>query len=60
MVELPAHDPQEIEQHLAALRQAGVSVEELEIRKADLEDVFITLMNAPSCPAGVDARGVQA
>ena len=60
MVELPAHDPQEIEQHLAALRHAGVPVEELEIRKADLEDVFITLMNAPSCPTGVDAKGVQA
>ena len=28
-----------------ALRQAGVNVEDVEIRKADLEDVFIELMN---------------
>ncbi|HRN74884.1 ABC transporter ATP-binding protein [Ottowia sp.] len=45
IVELPASNPAEIEQHLAALRQAGVNVEDVEIRKADLEDVFIELMN---------------
>ena len=45
---LPASGPAEIEAHLAALRQAGVAVEDLEIRKADLEDVFIQLMNAPA------------
>ena len=45
VVELPAHDTAEIEHHLAVLREAGVKVEDLEIRKADLEDVFITLMN---------------
>ena len=44
MVELPAQNPAEIEQHLGVLRQAGVRVEDLEIRKADLEDVFINLM----------------
>ena len=44
MVELPAQNPTEIEQHLGVLRQAGVRVEDLEIRKADLEDVFINLM----------------
>ena len=48
IVELPASGPAEIEAHLAALRQAGVAVEDLEIRKADLEDVFIQLMNAPA------------
>ena len=37
MVELPAQNPAEIEQHLGVLRQAGVRVEDLEIRKADLE-----------------------
>ena len=44
MVELSAQNPAEIEQHLGVLRQAGVRVEDLEIRKADLEDVFINLM----------------
>ena len=48
IVELPASGPAEIEAHLAALRQVGVAVEDLEIRKADLEDVFIQLMNAPA------------
>jgi ABC-2 type transport system ATP-binding protein len=43
IVELPAHDPAEIERHLAALREAGVAIEDVEIRKADLEDVFIAL-----------------
>ena len=47
IVELPVQDTDEIERQLAALRQGGVRVEDLEIRKADLEDVFITLMSAP-------------
>ncbi len=46
IVELPAQGPVEIEGHLAALRQAGVAIEDVEIRKADLEDVFFQLMNA--------------
>ena len=44
MVELPAQSPDEIEHYLGAMRNAGVRVEDIEIRKADLEDVFITLM----------------
>ncbi|HET9820697.1 MAG TPA: ABC transporter ATP-binding protein, partial [Burkholderiaceae bacterium] len=40
IVQLPAHDAHEIEQHLAVIRQAGLRVEDVEIRKADLEDVF--------------------
>jgi ABC-2 type transport system ATP-binding protein len=46
IVQLPAHDAHEIEQHLAVIRQAGLRVEDVEIRKADLEDVFIDVMNA--------------
>jgi ABC-2 type transport system ATP-binding protein len=42
IVQLPAHDAHEIEQHLAVIRQAGLRVEDVEIRKADLEDVFST------------------
>ena len=53
IVELPAHDPAEIERHLATLREAGVKVEDLEIRKADLEDVFIALMNGQRVSAAV-------
>ncbi|MFD0669095.1 ABC transporter ATP-binding protein [Ramlibacter sp. MAHUQ-53] len=44
VVQLPAHDAHEIEAHLAAIRQAGLSVEDVEIRKADLEDVFLDVM----------------
>ena len=44
IVQLPAHDANEIEQHLAVIRQAGLRVEDVEIRKADLEDVFIDVM----------------
>jgi ABC-2 type transport system ATP-binding protein len=46
IVQLPAHDAHEIEQHLAVIRQAGLRVEDVEIRKADLEDVFIDVMSA--------------
>ena len=53
VVELPTQSPAEIEQSLAALRQAAVKVEDLEIRNADLEDVFINLMqDRPQQPAG--------
>jgi ABC-2 type transport system ATP-binding protein len=55
IVELPADGPQEIERYLAALRQAGVRAENVEIRKADLEDVFIALMNAPSATSNFGA-----
>jgi ABC-2 type transport system ATP-binding protein len=44
IVQLPAHDAHEIEQHLAIIRQAGLRVEDVEIRKADLEDVFLDVM----------------
>ncbi|TFY99620.1 ABC transporter ATP-binding protein [Ramlibacter rhizophilus] len=44
IVQLPAHDAHEIESYLAAIRQAGLNVEDVEIRKADLEDVFLDVM----------------
>ena len=46
VVQMVAHDTQEIEQHLAALRQAGVEAQDVEIRHADLEDVFLGVMAA--------------
>ena len=44
IVQLPAHDAHEIERYLAIIRQAGLRVEDVEIRKADLEDVFLDVM----------------
>ncbi len=45
VVQLPAHNALEIEQLLAAVRESGLVVEDVEMRKADLEDVFIDIMN---------------
>ncbi len=45
IVQLPAHDAHEIERYLAVIRQAGLRVEDVEIRKADLEDVFLEVMS---------------
>ncbi|EYC52264.1 ABC transporter ATP-binding protein [Hylemonella gracilis str. Niagara R] len=43
-VQFPAQDARAIEDYLAAVRAAGVRVDEVEITKADLEDVFIQVM----------------
>ena len=43
-VQAKARDAAEVESLLAALRQAGVAVEDLEIGRADLEDVFLEIM----------------
>ena len=51
IVQLPAHDAHEVEQYLAVLRQAGLRVEDVEIRKADLEDVFLDVMAEKKVPA---------
>jgi ABC-2 type transport system ATP-binding protein len=44
VVQLKAHDAAEVERDLGVLRQAGVRVEDLEIGRADLEDVFLEIM----------------
>ena len=44
IVQLKAHDAAEVETLLAALRAAGIKVEDLEIGRADLEDVFLEIM----------------
>ncbi len=43
-VQFPTHNAEEIESYLAAIRQAGLIAEDVEISKADLEDVFIAVM----------------
>jgi ABC-2 type transport system ATP-binding protein len=44
IVQFPAHNAAEIENYLAAVRQAGLEAQDVEIRKADLEDVFLDVM----------------
>jgi ABC-2 type transport system ATP-binding protein len=45
IVQLPVHNAIEIENHLATIRAAGLLAEDVEIRQADLEDVFLEVMN---------------
>ena len=46
IVQLKAHDAAEVERQLAMLREAGVKIEDLEIGRADLEDVFVEIMRS--------------
>jgi ABC-2 type transport system ATP-binding protein len=61
IVQLKAKDAADVERLLAVLREAGVRVEDLEIGRADLEDVFVEIMNggrpsaAPAQPQAVAA-----
>ena len=45
VVRLPAQDAVAVERLLAQLREQGIAIEDIEIRKADLEDVFLDLMS---------------
>ena len=51
IVQFPATSALEIEQYLGAVREAGLHAEDIEIRRADLEDVFLSVMAGK--PAGV-------
>jgi ABC-2 type transport system ATP-binding protein len=44
IVQLKAHDADEVEHILSTLRTAAVKIEDLEIGRADLEDVFLEIM----------------
>ena len=50
MVQIPARDAAGVEAVLAQLRQASVHVEDLEIGRADLEDVFLSIMQGAAGP----------
>ena len=52
IVHSPAANAGDVEQLLAALREGGVTPEDVEIRRADLEDVFIHVMNQEGQQAG--------
>jgi len=55
-VQLPAHDALEVERILAQVREAGLTVEDIEITKADLEDVFLDITGSkPPATAEVAA-----
>ena len=43
-VQLPVQGALDVEQALAALRLAGLAVENVQVRRADLEDVFLRVM----------------
>jgi ABC-2 type transport system ATP-binding protein len=44
VVQIKAHDAAEVEKILSVLREAGCQPEDLEIGRADLEDVFLDIM----------------
>jgi ABC-2 type transport system ATP-binding protein len=59
IVQFPAHNAREIEQYLAAIREAGLVAEDVEFRKADLEDVFLDVMKEKDMkePIALDLAG---
>ncbi len=59
-VQLPAHDAAEVERILAIVREGGLTVEDIEISKADLEDVFLDLMTGAGAPIPSQAVEVKA
>jgi ABC-2 type transport system ATP-binding protein len=62
IVQFPANSAREIEQYLAAIREAGLVAEDVEIRRADLEDVFLDVMaeKAVDEPVQIDITGIAA
>lgn len=48
IVQITAHDAREVESILGVLRNAGCMPEDLEIGRADLEDVFLEIMQGAS------------
>ncbi|CAN1543826.1 CcmA ABC-type multidrug transport system, ATPase component [Burkholderiaceae bacterium] len=46
VVQLPAPDAVAVERWLAQVREAGLVASDIEVRKADLEDVFLDIMGA--------------
>ncbi len=61
IVQLKARDAADVERLLVTLREAGVKIEDMEIGRADLEDVFLEIMQAGGTPvAALTAEGVAA
>ena len=53
IVQLSTRDAADVETTLARLRGAGVRVEDLEIGRADLEDVFLSIMHTATAPGAL-------
>ncbi|MGH6626097.1 MAG: ABC transporter ATP-binding protein [Burkholderiaceae bacterium] len=60
IVQFPANNAHEIEQYLAAVREAGLHAEDVEIRKADLEDVFLDVMAGGRLSGAGPSQGAKA
>lgn len=61
VVQLPANDALAVERILAQVREAGATVDDIEIRKADLEDVFLELIHGSNAAqSGKMAQGAAA
>ena len=60
IVQITAHDAREVEIILGVLRNAGCEPEDLEIGRADLEDVFLEIMNGPPRTASASATEAAA
>ncbi len=58
-VQMQAHGAQEVETLLRGLREQGVRVEDLEIGRADLEDVFLEIMQNPAQAEAQRAAALQ-
>ncbi len=58
IVQITAHDAHEVETILGTLRAAGCQPEDLEIGRADLEDVFLEIMNG--APRMIEPVGAAA
>jgi ABC-2 type transport system ATP-binding protein len=55
IVQIKAHDAKEVEQVLGVLHAAGCQPEDLEIGRADLENVFLEIMQGESKPLPLKA-----
>ncbi len=58
MIQIAAHDAGEVERILGVLRASGCRPEDLEIGRADLEDVFLEIMS-DGLKAGAAAEGAS-
>jgi len=56
IVQITAHDAAEVERILGVLRQAGCQPEDLEIGRADLEDVFLEIMSGAALTPALSQR----
>ena len=55
VVQFPAQDALAVERYLTAVREAGLVAHDIEIRRADLEDVFLDVMNQHASSTGSTA-----